>query len=361
MIKLGPSRRNVIMAAAAAGLAAPALAQGPRRVRFQLAWLPTGGNLFTLVAREKGFWSQRGLDVPVVRGFGSGAAIQAVAAGQNDITLAATGTAILSVIKNVDLHMTATCGYDSTMGIAVPADSGISRPRDLEGKTLGTVANSGEAPYVPAFFNITGTDASKVTRVSLDANVLEQSLIARRVNAISTFAISSLPAFIANNFPARMMLFADLGLPFYQLSVVTRNDFLAQNRSLLQDFTQGLLDGVKYSLLNPQESVEVFLRAVPEVAATTAGRRTTELGMSIFQVTMIAEEAMRNKIGHSDLQKVAGMARNIEQFVAGPGERAPPIERWYSNDLIGNITMTAAEWARARESNAEILRMMGKA
>lgn len=360
------NRRSILAAAAAGTLAtarpvAPALAQGLRRVRFQLAWLPTGGNLFTVVAREKGFWRARGLDVPIQRGFGSGAAIQAVANNQNDITLAATGTAILSVIKGLDLHLAATCGYDSTMGIAVPADSGINQPRDLEGKTLGTVANSGEAPYVPAFFALTKTDPNRVTRVSLDAAVLEQSLIARRVNAISTFAISSVPAFLANNFPARMMLFADLGLPFYQLSVVTRNDFVAANRTLVQDFVQGLLEGVRYSLLNPAESIDLFLRHVPEVAATDAGKRTAELGNSIFQVTMLAEEAMANRIGHSDLAKVQTMARNIEQYVAAAGERAPPVERWYSNDMVGNFTLTQAEWDAVRRNNAEVGRMMGRA
>ncbi|MBM3523138.1 MAG: ABC transporter substrate-binding protein, partial [Alphaproteobacteria bacterium] len=299
MAKFRTSRRRLVTTGAVLGgiglTAAPAIAQAQRKVRFQLAWLPTGGNLFCIVARERGFWSKRGLDVPVVRGFGSGAAIQAVAQNQNDITLAATGTAILSVIKSVDLHLAATCGYDSTMGIAVPVDSGISKPKDLEGKTLGTVANSGDAPYVPAFFSLTGIDASKITRVSLDAQVLEQSLIARRVNAISTFAISSVPAFLANNFPARMMLFADLGLPFYQLSVVTRNDFVAANRSLVQDFNHGLLEGVQWALRNPGDAIELFLKAVPEIAATSAGKRTTELGQSIFQVTMLADEAIKQR------------------------------------------------------------------
>lgn len=364
MDKARVSRRRLLLGAsvlaAGAPLAAPAIAQGPRRVRFQLGWLPAGGNLFTLVAKSKGFWSARGLDVPVNRGFGSQAAIQAVANNQNDFALVAVGTAILSIIKGLDLHLPATCGYDSMMGIAVAADSGIATPRDLEGKTLGTVGNSGEAPYIPAFFALTGTDPSKVTRVSLDAAVLEQSLISRRVNAISTFAISSVPAFLANNFPARMMLFADLGLPFYQLAVVTRNDYLRDNRALVQDFVQGLLEGVRYSLLNPRESVEIFMREVPETAATTNGQRETTLGMSIFQVTMLADEAIRNKIGFSDLAKCQTMARNIEQYVAAPGERAPPIERWYSNDLIGNFTLTEAEWQAVRTNNAEVARLMGR-
>ena len=141
-IKREISRRKLLKGAAgiaattlaASALPKPAISQGLKKVKFQLAWLPTGGNAFSLMAKQLGYWEKRGLDVEVPRGFGSGAATQAVAAKQTDITLAATGTAILGVIKDLPLICTATGGYDSTMGIAVAPNSGIKSPKDLEGK-----------------------------------------------------------------------------------------------------------------------------------------------------------------------------------------------------------------------------------
>ena len=368
-IKREISRRKLLKGAAgiaattlaASALPKPAISQGLKKVKFQLAWLPTGGNAFSLMAKQLGYWEKRGLDVEVPRGFGSGAATQAVAAKQTDITLAATGTAILGVIKDLPLICTATGGYDSTMGIAVAPNSGIKSPKDLEGKKLGTVATSGEAPYVPLYFDKVGIDKSKITQVSLDAKVLEQALISGRVDAISTFAISSVPAFISNNFDAKMLLFSDVGLSFYQLSVVTRPDFLAANETLIEDFTQGLMEGIKFSLLNPEETIDRFLREVPEVAATDNGRRTAELGQSIFQVTMLADEPMKHSIGYSDLDKVNGMAEGINKAVGEAGAKVPPVESYYTNKYIGDVKLTAAEWAKVTENNLKVAKMMGKA
>ena len=48
-----------------------------------LAWLPEGSYAYAFVARAKGFWRSRGLDVEIARGFGSFTSAQAVAAGSS--------------------------------------------------------------------------------------------------------------------------------------------------------------------------------------------------------------------------------------------------------------------------------------
>jgi hypothetical protein len=79
------SRRRFVGTAGAA-VAAPFIGLQPARaateITFALPWIPHGGYAFAFAARKLGYWSDRGLDVQVDRGFGSGETCKRVALGQ---------------------------------------------------------------------------------------------------------------------------------------------------------------------------------------------------------------------------------------------------------------------------------------
>ena len=67
------TRRHLLAASAAAAAAKfpiPAIAQGTTSIKMTLPWLPQGAQLFPFVARNRGFWQRRGLNVEIARGFG---------------------------------------------------------------------------------------------------------------------------------------------------------------------------------------------------------------------------------------------------------------------------------------------------
>src|SRR4051812_20277512 len=146
------SRRSVLKAAAASALLPmPALGQGLKPVKFTTSWVPEGPNLFAYVARDKGFWKERGLDVSVARGAGSGAAAQAVGGGSFDFGMGATPTMIIQASKGLPITCIGQINYDALMGIGLLADSSIKAPKDLEGKSLGASVGSGEYPFLPLY------------------------------------------------------------------------------------------------------------------------------------------------------------------------------------------------------------------
>lgn len=143
------SRRHLLKAAAACssigslGLSAPAIGQGLTKVTFTTSWIPEGPNLFAYVARDKGFWKKNGLDVSVARGSGSGSAAQAVGAGTFMFGMGATPTVIIQAAKGLPITCIGQLNYDALMGIGVPSNSPITKPKDLEGKKLGASVSSG--------------------------------------------------------------------------------------------------------------------------------------------------------------------------------------------------------------------------
>ena len=200
-------------AAALAGisLARPAIAQ-PVKVRYTLSWLPTGQYAFLYCARQLGYFKQRGIDLDIARGYGSMAAIQAVSTGQFEMGGAQTGANLLSIMKGLDLRLLGTQGYDATLGVVALEKGPVKTPKDLEGRKIGVSAAGGDTPFLPAYCRLVGVDFGKVTVVQLDSKILEQSAMSGVVDAIVVTGLSSIPNFVSEDVPIRMMPFSQAGL-----------------------------------------------------------------------------------------------------------------------------------------------------
>ena len=194
------SRRQA-MAGAAAALAgfkfpAPAIAQGASNIKMTLPWLPQGSQFFAFVARNRGYWKTRGLNVDIARGFGSAAAIQTITQGQMQTGIIAAPSVLVAAAQNLESRVVGIAGYDSTMGFLVLDDSPVKSLKDLEGRKLGSTLQSAEAPFIDHFLTLSGVDPSKVSRVALQATALETTVMNKQVDAISVFATSNMPSLL---------------------------------------------------------------------------------------------------------------------------------------------------------------------
>jgi ABC-type nitrate/sulfonate/bicarbonate transport system substrate-binding protein len=357
-----PLRRRSLLAGGAAALAlpCPAIAQGVK-LRYGLSWLPTGQYAYVFMARQLGYWKQRGIEVDIVAGRGSMGAIHGVVDGQFDLAGASTGANCLSIIKGLQLQIVGTQGYDACLGVLVPADGPIKTPKDLEGRTIGVTAGGGDTPFLPAYYQLAGVDAAKVQTVSLDAQIIERAVIAGTVDCMVAFGMSSIPNFVVADFPVRFLPFADYGIQFYWINTLVRPDTLAKNRQLVTDFQAGLLEGMKFTLLNPEEAVERHLQEHPEVAISKNGKLYTEMGVGMSSVSMTAPESREHGLGYTDLAKLARQAALVKQYTAAPGDpEPPPVARYASNDELTPVSLTAAEWETVVAKTRHYAALLGK-
>jgi len=349
------SRRTALKGIAASALlplATPAIA-AETKVRYTLSWLPTGGNAYVYVARQLGYWKKRGLDVELTRGFGSNAALQAISTGQFDIGNAGTGALLLNIIKGLKLYSVNTLTYDSGMGIIVLEKSPIKSPADLAGRTVAATAAGSDTPFLPAYFKRVGLPEDSAKIVYVDAQIIEQSVIGGQVDAQVAVVASSAPKYVSQNIPFRFFPVAEKGLKLYGSSTVVSSKYLEQNRALVEDFSEGMLEGLKFSLLNPKETIDRFLNEQEEIALTRNARLFAEIGLGIAMAQAIAPEAVDHALGYTDLDKMAEQAALVHaSFSSEQSTTIPPVPQYASNDLIGKITLTPPEWAQVRESAA---------
>lgn len=345
--------------AAASSLPAPAIAQATK-VRYTLSWLPTGQYAFAYLARSLGFWKKRGLDVEVSRGFGSMAAIQAVSTDKFEMGGAATGALILSVMRGMDLKVVGTQGYDSFMGILAPEKGPIKEPKDLVGKKMGVTAAGGDTPFIEAYLKLAGVDPAKVEIVSLDSQIIERSVMNGRVDCMVAFGMSSIPNFLTQDFPVRLLKVSDYGLQFYWVNSFVKADYFKKNPEVVGHVQAGLMEGMKWMMLNPKEAVDRHLKEHEEIAVSAKGRLFTELGVGMISVCNTAEETVKNGLGYTDIAKMDKQGALVKQYTGKPEDPAVPPATSYTVNLPGGaVTLTADEWSQVRTNAASYAKLLG--
>lgn len=361
------NRRSALTAIGGA-LSTPALwrytnAQGLRRLKFTLPWLPEGSYAYAFAAKAGGYWKSRGFDVDIARGHGALAAAQEISQGQFDLGLASAPGLILLADKGVDLRAIAIVDYDPTMAVCVLADSPIKSPKDLEGKRVGQTLSSTDAPFFAPFCKKNGVDISKVKLLNMDARVRNQALVEGRVDAITGLASSILAAVGATGKQVRFMLYSDYGIFLYgNVVLAVPPKLLEHDAGMCRAFTDGLLEGLKFTITKPAEAQEMFLNAVPELKMTPNAAEFARLGIGVqrFSVLVGEADAKQHGLGYSNLDKLNTMTDFVMRYQAAAGAARPDPAKIFTNRFIGDVKMSEADWRQAEKETAWVAQKLGK-
>jgi len=350
------SRRTFLKTSAAAGLAAlgaPGLAQARRSIKFTLPWLAQGATGYVYVAQQQGLFAKRGIDAQVSRGFGSLAAGQAIGNGQFDFGLVSASSTILCAATGIPLVALGTTNYDAFIGVLMLKDSPIAAPKDLEGRKVGGVPASVEFPLWRAFARNAGVDASKVSIVQADPRVVERTLVEGQIDAY--FCVASTAYAVAKGMGAdtRAMLLADYDLSFYSNNIVTRPEILARDPQLCQDVTEVLLEALAFTVRQPDEALEIFLKAVPELTLNKGGREFARLSQGFMLASVPRPESIDHGLGYSDMKRVQEMTDLVMEYCAPATAKRPDPEALFTNRYVGTLKLAPQEWEQARTAFAE--------
>lgn len=360
--------RRTALTTIGGGLATPALwrytnAQGLQRLRFTLPWLPEGSYAYAFVAKAGGYWKSRGFDVDISRGHGALAAAQDISQGQFDLGLASAPGLILLADKGVNLRAIAIMDYDPTMAVCVLAESPIKTPKDLEGKRVGQTLSSTDAPFFAPFCAKNRVDINKVQLINMDARVRNQALVEGRVDAITGLASSILGAVGATGKQVRFMHYSDYGIFLYgNVVMAVPPKLVEQNATMCAAFTEGLLEGLKFTVTKPAEAQDMFLNAVPELKMTPNAAEFARLGLGVqrFSVLVGEHDARQYGLGYANLDKLNMMADFVMRYQAAPGAKRPDPAGIFLDRFIGGVKLSDHEWSAAKKETTWVEQKLGK-
>ncbi len=249
------NRRRLLKLAgiATAALAAPsvlfrACAAELKPVTLTLDWIYQGPNAGFMVALDKGFYREAGLDVAMTPGKGSASTAQLIASKAAQFGFADGYVLGNSVARGMALKNIGGIYRRNPAGIMVLSDSDITTPKDLEGKTVGLTAGSAQFQQWPAFCKGAGVDASKVEVVNVDPAGVSAALISGKVPAIGGFVQGYVPSIeIRGKKEARVFYFADYGVTVVSNGIIVHDDLLKNDPELLRAFVTPTIKGFLYA------------------------------------------------------------------------------------------------------------------
>ncbi|MBI4247806.1 MAG: ABC transporter substrate-binding protein [Candidatus Rokubacteria bacterium] len=270
--KMGMARLSLALLACA--LLTGTVAEAAKdKVLFALNFVPYGIHTPFFVAVEKGFYDQANLDVTVQRGAGSSDTVVKVGAGSADAGFADASSVVVGRAKGAKVTMVAMVIDKGISTIYTYRGSGITKPKDLEGKTVADNAGSAVLTIFPALAAIHDIDMAKIKFVLVAPAAKNPTLIEKKTDAMLTFStfepnLKALAA--AKGMEIVALPFSDWGLDLYGLALFTSEKMLQERRDVVRRWTDATMRAVAWSVEHPEEAVAIFLKKNPAVSLDLA-------------------------------------------------------------------------------------------
>lgn len=229
-------------------------------VTLVLDYVPNTNHTGIYVAKEQGYYKDAGLNVNIIEPGGDSTSIGLVGADkaqfgvsyQEDITYAhADGQAIpVKAIATIMKH--------NTSGFVAAKDSGITKPKDFEGKTYAGWQSPSEEAVLKAVMEHDNADFSKLTIVGSTGEGPEA--LGKGVDLQWYFEgwdmVKAKEAKIELNYlPLREL---DERLDYYTPVIITSDKMIAQEPKVIQKFMDATKKGYQEAIKHPQASAKIL-------------------------------------------------------------------------------------------------------
>ncbi|WP_109075719.1 MULTISPECIES: ABC transporter substrate-binding protein [unclassified Azospirillum] len=240
----------------------PALAQD--KLSVMLDWFVNPDHAPLVVAQEKGFFKDAGLDVTLTAPADPNDPPKLVAAGGTDIAVSYQPQLILQVDEGLPLVRIGTLVSTPLNSVVVLRDGPVKTLKDLKGRKVGYSIAGFEDALLGAMLEKQGLSLKDVELVNVNFS-LSPSLLSGQVDAvIGAFRNFELNQMEIEKHPGRAFYPEEEGVPPYdELVLVAHKD--KANDPRFKRFLAAVERATLYILNHPEESQAAFVKGRPEL------------------------------------------------------------------------------------------------
>ncbi|HJR01933.1 MAG TPA: ABC transporter substrate-binding protein [Methylomirabilota bacterium] len=317
----------------ALGGGAPSAQQPPQKVVFALNWFPVGDHAAYWVALEKGYYRQRGLDVDMQNSKGSGDSIAKVDTGRADVGLADSAVVIASAARGTKIKVVGMVFDKSPLNIWSRKEAPITKPKDLEGKSVAAPPGDGQRQMFPAFARLHGIDQNKVTWVNVEPAAKVPALAEKRVDAVADYT-TGLPFYekAIGKGNAVMLPWADHGFDMYSMSIIASEKTMKERGPVLKAFLEASYLGWRDVMSDPKSALEIFKKRVPEIDLSII-----EPNMMMGLDLMKTDRYAKNGIGWMEDKKMCDSVDLVNTYMGVPTK--VECKAVYTNEFLTKVEL----------------------
>jgi NitT/TauT family transport system substrate-binding protein len=311
----------------------PSAQQPPQKVVFALNWFPVGDHAAYWVALEKGYYRQRGLDVDMQNSKGSGDSIAKVDTGRADVGLADSAVVIASAARGTRIKVVGMVFDKSPLNIWSRKEAPITKPKDLEGKSVAAPPGDGQRQMFPAFARLHGIDQSKVTWVNVEPAAKVPALAEKRVDAVADYT-TGLPFYekAIGKGNAVMLPWADHGFDMYSMSIIASEKTMKERGPVLKAFLEASYLGWRDVMSDPKSALEIFKKRVPEIDLSII-----EPNMMMGLELMKTDRYAKNGIGWMEEKKMCDSVDLVNTYMGVPTK--VECKAVYTNEFLTKVEL----------------------
>ncbi|MEM8790468.1 MAG: ABC transporter substrate-binding protein [Pseudomonadota bacterium] len=244
-----------ILAVALALVASPALAAD--KMTLILDWFINPDHGPIIIAEEKGYFADQGLEVEIVPPADPADPPKLVAAGAADMAVSYQPQLHLQVHEGLPLMRVGTLVATPLNCLLVLAEGPIKSPADLKGKKIGFSVAGVEEAVLGAVLGKYGVSVDDVELVNVNWS-LSPSLMSGQVDAvIGAYRNFELNQMEIEGVPGKCFFVEEEGLPAYDELIYVANPE-TMNTEMIRRFLTATELATQYIVNHPEDSWEIF-------------------------------------------------------------------------------------------------------
>ena len=222
-----------------------------------LDWFVNPDHAPIIVAREKGFFADQGLEVEVIAPADPSDPPKLVAAGKGDLAISYQPQIHLLVAEGLPLIRVGTLVSTPLNCLLVLKDGPIKKISDLKGKKIGFSVAGVEEALLTAILGKHGLEMTDIELVNVNWS-LSPSLMSKQVDAVlGAYRNFELNQMEIQNVPGRCFYVEEEGVPTYDELIYIANTKL-MDKDKIRRFLRATELATQYIVNHPEGSWKVF-------------------------------------------------------------------------------------------------------
>jgi ABC-type nitrate/sulfonate/bicarbonate transport system substrate-binding protein len=278
------STETTVVQTAATALGATASSGKLTPVTLVLDWTPNTNHSGFYLAKANGYYTDNGLDVTIIEPGADGGLAQ-LAAGNAQFVVSVAESLLPARLAGVKVVSVASIIQHNTSSLIVPAGRGITRPKDLEGKTYGGFGGPLEKALIDKLVTCDGGDPTKVKYVEMgnvdykiglerkdyDAVWVFDGWDSIRLAEIDGVALVSMPFYATSGATAGCIP------DWYTPLLATSESMITDKPDMVRAFVTATAKGFELARTDAPAAASALLKGAPELDKVLVGKSAAYL------------------------------------------------------------------------------------